>query len=398
MSRVVAVCQPTSDAGFGERVRHVVAQDRWDLDSPEGIALMQAILRETYPMATVVGHDGVWSGGQRRTVIVDVWRDGLTTDVDSVTRWANAVYDQGAGAAYRAALRIVGDTGTAAAILEDAFREVIRQEPRPSSVEDAVRHFEASVVRLANAIRGSTPTQDQRPERLADPALTGSTLRLGAARAPLSRDAVDSLLSRQREALELAVVEDLKVPAIADRLRTTPSVVHTLLKEALEAVRSGSRPSRATALARWREAQRAWGQLPSGHRERQQGALTVAHTWLDYQVASGAIPPRTVVLVTDADRRFVATSANAAQTFGRASMIGPYIDDVTPGYARPMVQELWDLFDSSGSMHGDYDCDRPGQSPIRIPFRGIWGRPIPDLQVGYLQAPGVPIDQPLAHS
>ena len=394
MSRVLAVCQPISDAAFGERVRHVVAQDRWDLDSPEGIALMQAILRQSYPMATVVGHDGVWSGGRRRTVVIDVWRDGLTTDVDHVTRWANAVYDQGAGPAYRAAMRIVGDTGAAEAILEQAFRELIRQEPRGASVEDAVRHLGAAVVRLATTMRMSTPAEGSRPETLADPPLAGTTLRLGAARAPLSRDVVDSLLSRQRVALELAVVEDLKVPAIADRLRTTPSVVHHLLKDALEAVRSGSRPSAATALASWREAQRAWGQLPPGHRERQQRALNVAHTWLDYQVASGAIPANTVVLVTDADRRFVAASANAAQTFGRASLIGPHIDDVTPGYARPVLPELWDLFDSNGSMHGDYDCDRPGQSPIRIPFRGIWGRPIPDLQVGYLQAPGVPIDQP----
>ena len=115
----------------------------------------------------------------------------------------------------------------------------------------------------------------------------------------------------------------------------------------------------------------------------------MAHAWLDFQVASGAIPPRIVVLVTDISRRFVTASANAGQTLARPSMIGLRIDDITAGYARPLVPELWTLFDANGSMAGDYDCDRPGQAPLRVPFHGVWGRPLPDLQVGYLQ----PVEQ-----
>ena len=61
--RVLAACNPKSDAGFAERVRRVVAQDQWDLGSPEGIALVQAVLRQSYPMAAVLSRGGLWSGG-----------------------------------------------------------------------------------------------------------------------------------------------------------------------------------------------------------------------------------------------------------------------------------------------------------------------------------------------
>lgn len=50
--------------------------------------------------------------------------------------------------------------------------------------------------------------------------------------------------------------------------------------------------------------------------------------------------------------------------------MGMQIDDITADYARPIVSELWNVFDADGSMAGDYDCDRLGQMPIRVPFRG----------------------------
>jgi hypothetical protein len=195
------------------------------------------------------------------------------------------------------------------------------------------------------------------------------------------------LLSRLREALELSVLEDLKVSQIAERMRTTPAAVHGIFREALLAVRAGVRPSAATTLARWRDAERGWAVLSDRHPARHAQSAAVAHAWLDFQVASRAIPAETVVLVTDGERRFVAASANAGQTLARPAVVGLRIDDITASYARPLVPELWTLFDANGRMQGEYDCDRPDQAPIRTKFRGIWGRPLPDLQVGYLQPP-----------
>jgi hypothetical protein len=113
----------------------------------------------------------------------------------------------------------------------------------------------------------------------------------------------------------------------------------------------------------------------------------VAHAWLDFQTVSGGVRPETVVLVTDSKRRFVATSGNAAQAFARPSVAGLRIDDITASHARPLLDELWNLFDAAGGMHGEYDCERPGMAPVRFPFRGVWGRPVPELQVGYLRPP-----------
>ena len=390
MSRVIAVCLPASDAAFGERVRRVVAQDRGDLGSPHGSGQLQATLRESYPLATVVSQGGVWAGGLRRTVVLDVHRDGPPGAASLAVRWAGAVYDRSGAAAYRAAARILGEGVRAEHVVEQAFREVRRSAISERSVEAGGAAVEAAALRLANDVlsaRDAAPIALMTTDAVARPDLAGTSLRRGSVRRAMSRDAVACLLSSQREALELGVLEDLKVAEIAERMQATAAVVHAHFRDALLAVGSGAPPSTALTLARWREAQRDWAQLSKGHPARPARALAVAHAWLDYQVASGAVGPETVVLITDADRRFVATTANAAQTLGRPSLVGLQIDDITAAYARPVVPELWTLFDANGSMYGDYDCDRPGQTPIRIAFHGIWGRPLPDLQVGYLQPP-----------
>ncbi len=356
---------------------------------------MQAVLRETYPMATVVGHDGVWAGGRRRTVVLDVWRDGLSSQRDPSVMWAEELYEHRGAAAYRLVARILGEGATAEAVVERAFREVLRSSSDALAIDTAGATLEATALGYAQAEqqRLDGPISSGTIETPPDPPLAGTTLRRGGVRQALSGYALALLLSDQREALELAVIEDLKVAAIADRMRTTASVVHRHLRDALLAVRSGVPPSAGATLARWREAQRSWAGLQPKHPARPERALAVAHAWLDYQVATGAIRPQTVVLVTDADRRFVAASANAGQTFDRPSVIGLHIDDVTASYGKALVPDLWTVFDMNGSMHGDYDCDRPGQAPIRIPFHGVWGRPLPELQVGYLQGPGTPTDR-----
>lgn len=391
MTSVVAVCLPASDVGFGERVRHVVSRERdqWDLDSPAGIALLQAILRETYPSATVLSH-GVSAGGRRRTVVLDVYRDGRPGAAAGATNWAEAVYDRSGAIAYRVAARILGEGTAAESVVEQAFREVQTSAADDLSVEAGATAVEAAALRLANAARGreeSEPGATLTIDAVATPPLAGTSLRKGGVLRALSGRAIARLFSAQREALELSVLEDLKVGEIAERMQTTPAAVHGHLRAALLAVGSGVPLSAATTLARWRDAQRSWAQLPAHHGARAERALAVAHAWLDFQVASSAVRPETVVLITDADRRFVASSGNAAQTLGRPSVVGLRIDDITAAYARPLVPELWNLFDANGGMSGEYDCDRPGQLPIRTQFRGIWGRPLPELQVGYLAPP-----------
>lgn len=389
MTRILPVCLPASDVGFAERVRRVLSQDRWDLDSAEAIALMQAVLRQSYPMATVLSHDGVWAGGQRRTVVLDVYRDGAPGAAELEVRWAGAVYDRSGVAAYRLATRILGDGAAAELVVERAFREVRWSVEAGLSVEAGGAAVEAAARRLANDARLSAqpaPSAARTIDAPERPALAGESVRQGAVRTVLTQAALARLLAAQRGVLELGVLEDLKVSEIAERMQTTSAAVHTLLREALLAVGSGVPPSSATTLAHWRAAQRRWDQLPANDLARAERGLVVAHAWLDYQVVSGAVEPQTAILVTGADRRFIAASANAGHILGRPSLIGLRIDDVTAAYARPLVAELWKMFVANGSMHGDYDCDRPGQPPIRIPFRGVWGRPLPDLQVGYLQS------------
>jgi hypothetical protein len=102
-----------------------------------------------------------------------------------------------------------------------------------------------------------------------------------------------SLLSVQREALELAVLEHLKVSSeIAERMQTSSSVVHRLLRDALVAVDSRVPPSTSATLTRWREAERAWSRSPSDDPARPGQAVAVAHAWLDYQTVTGGCRPR----------------------------------------------------------------------------------------------------------
>jgi hypothetical protein len=77
MKAVVPVCFPAADVQFGQRVRTFVYGHRWHLDSPEGVALLQALLRESYPMATVIPGRRRLSADPEAVPILDVYRDGL---------------------------------------------------------------------------------------------------------------------------------------------------------------------------------------------------------------------------------------------------------------------------------------------------------------------------------
>ena len=181
------------------------------------------------------------------------------------------------------------------------------------------------------------------------------------------------------------MLEHLKVGAIADRMQTTTATVHRLLRDALLAASSGSSPTAASTHRQWRHAELQWERRQADPRNHSAAATEVAHAWLDHQIASANVSADTTVVITDSGRRIVAATANAGSTFGRPSIIG--LRSKTSPLPTP---ERWcprsgDMFEADGSMEGEYDCERPGQEPVRLPFRGVWGVPLPTLQVGYLE-------------
>ena len=101
MDRAIAVCVPADDPVFGERVRLIVSQDRWDLGEAEGAALLEALLRRTYPSATVRAWRVPSGDGRNRTVRVDVYRDGYTS---MIARGAASGRASGAVGAYQTPL------------------------------------------------------------------------------------------------------------------------------------------------------------------------------------------------------------------------------------------------------------------------------------------------------
>jgi DNA-directed RNA polymerase specialized sigma24 family protein len=320
--------------------------------------------------------------------VVEADRDGLVRQ--PVLDRLDQLYAHSGAAAYRAAAEIVGDGAGAADIVAAAFRETRETLQAGWSIDRVGAAVVTAVRRLAQEASAADGSQAAREG--ADPTPSpwaGTSMVRRGARIGLSEPAVHNLLSSQREVLELAVLEDLKVGAIAERTRTTRTEVSHQLRDGILALRSASKPSAADTLRRWRAEEAARARLSLKDPTRPAQTAAVAHAWLDYQVATHAIPTGTVVLITDSDRRFVATNAGAGALMGRGSVVGLHIDDVTASYARPLVPELWGIFDASGEMHGDYDCDRPGLDPVRVPFQGVWGRPAPDLQVGLLGAPAV---------
>ena len=187
------------------------------------------------------------------------------------------------------------------------------------------------------------------------------------------------------KALDVGILDGLKLDPIADWMQLARADVGALLDEALGALRRGPPSSTEQALSRWREALRDLERLPPGDEAHVRLGLKVAYGWLDFQVASGAVPLNEVIIIAGADRRCIATSGNAAELLGRPSLIGLRIDDITVDDGRPMLPEAWNRFVATGSMTGEFACDRPGQAPIRLRYRAYPGRPLPGMQVSYLR-------------
>ncbi len=276
------------------------------------------------------------------------------------------MFDLRGANAYRAALGILGDAAAAEATVEEAFREVTRSADRGVTTAAGAAAVEAAAHRLATDAQARPDAIRSAPSGTVTPA------------------ALLSLRPGPRAAFELAVFEGLKVGAIAERMQLAPHVVTRLLNDALRSCRIAAAPSATTALGEWRETLRRWEGLPLGHPERHALSVEVAHAWLEYQVASGAVRPHELVMISDRDRRYVTVTANAATTLGRPSLVGLRIDDITAEPNRLALPQVWQTFLARGSMEGEYDCERPGTTPIRLQFRAFAGRPLPAFQVSYL--------------
>jgi hypothetical protein len=77
MTRLVATTYPLSDVPFARRVRETLAEHAWDLESEEGVALLEALLRVSYPVATIVSTSAVAPyGGIVVAQLLEIHRDG----------------------------------------------------------------------------------------------------------------------------------------------------------------------------------------------------------------------------------------------------------------------------------------------------------------------------------
>ena len=393
MSHVQAVCMPATDQGFAERVQRVVAANRWNPDGPKALAALETSIRRTDPMAGVVIHDGMSVGGIRRTVVLHAFRDGAPTARDARLAGVRALYESSAARVYGIAVATLGRGREAEVVVEQSFAELRRASSPDGGIADAEAELTASATRLTNeakAARPPAPVPTRTGASTESTFITDTAQQISPRHRSLRADTLARLPSIQRDALELAMLERLKVGAIADRMQTTTAAVHRLLRDALLAAGSGSSPTAASTLRQWRHAESQWERRQADARDDSAAATEVAHAWLDHQIASANVSADTTVVITDKGRRIVAATANAGATFGRPSIIGLRVEDVTAPYARAMVPTLWTMFEAGGAMEGEYDCERPGQEPVRLPFRGVWGCPLPTLQVGYLQHPPLP--------
>lgn len=109
------------------------------------------------------------------------------------------------------------------------------------------------------------------------------------------------------------------------------------------------------------------------------------------QAASSGDGPEEIVLIVDANRRYVAATDNAKSLFGR-DPVGLCIDDVTPRPANEL-QSAWSAFTSQRSMEGEYDVLGAAGRLVHVRFRALADVPLPGFFVSHLVV--VPADHQL---
>ncbi len=149
MMAVRAACFPPSDRRFARSVEQVMGATNGDLSSPEGIALVQATLRKSYPVAVL--HPG--------ETAIEAHRDGSGPADESIASWLSAVYERHSVAAYTLSLRVVGDPALAERAVELAFSEIARVTPTSVAVEAIEPTIQAAVCRFALAALRSSVTR-----------------------------------------------------------------------------------------------------------------------------------------------------------------------------------------------------------------------------------------------
>jgi hypothetical protein len=148
VTTIVPVLYPDGDASFCATARSVLTAAPWDFGSDEDIALMAAVLRRSYPLASVVV-DRAGEPGSASGTFVGVLRDGASATASADVAWLSAVYDRAAGPAYRLTLRLLQDTARAQAVVEAAFGQLLHG-PR-ADIEAAAASVYGVAFRLARA-------------------------------------------------------------------------------------------------------------------------------------------------------------------------------------------------------------------------------------------------------
>ena len=158
MTDVVPAFYPAGDRTFREAAQHVLEGRDWDFESDAGVALLQAVLQTSFPMATVVADRSSESGWAART-FVDFFRDGAASIAQETLAWLSAVYDLAGQPAYQMTLRLLGETRRAEAVVQEAFADLVRDTRVP--IVTAAESVYASALRLARnqlrADRGLAP-------------------------------------------------------------------------------------------------------------------------------------------------------------------------------------------------------------------------------------------------
>lgn len=139
----------------------------------------------------------------------------------------------------------------------------------------------------------------------------------------------------------------------------------------------------ATALARWRAAERELEQIGEGP-DRVVVARRVVSAWLDYQVSTGGFGADEVVLVVDDDRRYVAHSANAPTVLGRPTLDGLTIADIAAPRMAGGVADAWSAFIEAGEAAGPYEIARPDGVVVQFTFVATANWPMAGFHVSRL--------------
>ena len=203
---------PSTDPRFRAQVhRSLGPSGGRPVDDPEAIAAVEALLRDSYPLASVEARDGT------EAVSWDIFRDGAALDRELVRRVrsgdapaAGRIYDRHGRTAYAVALRATGRPSAAADAIIESFHAVI---------QDTSGALDLRVALATRARRASQRTISSEDLPAWGP---------------------DVLTREQREVIELAVVHGLLGTEIARVLERDISDVRKLANAGLLAVaRSG---------------------------------------------------------------------------------------------------------------------------------------------------------------